>query len=92
MLSLVLCYSLLLNLFFNSNRQTNFIVLIQVGEAEKLVKTLFQVAISRQPSVIFMDEVCLFFLFLVDLAEHLLLLINVLLLGRSEYVFALVFR
>ncbi|KAF2567370.1 hypothetical protein F2Q68_00028432 [Brassica cretica] len=28
-----------------------------VGEAEKLVKTLFQVAISRQPSVIFMDEI-----------------------------------
>jgi spastin len=29
-----------------------------VGEAEKLVRTLFIVAISRQPSVIFMDEVC----------------------------------
>lgn len=28
-----------------------------VGEAEKLVRTLFQVAISRQPSVIFMDEI-----------------------------------
>ncbi|CAA7050727.1 unnamed protein product [Microthlaspi erraticum] len=28
-----------------------------VGEAEKLVKTLFEVAISRQPSVIFMDEI-----------------------------------
>ncbi|XP_010506502.1 PREDICTED: spastin-like isoform X1 [Camelina sativa] len=28
-----------------------------VGEAEKLVKALFQVAISRQPSVIFMDEI-----------------------------------
>ncbi|XP_010559116.1 PREDICTED: spastin isoform X2 [Tarenaya hassleriana] len=27
-----------------------------VGEAEKLVRTLFQVAVSRQPSVIFMDE------------------------------------
>jgi spastin len=34
-----------------------------VGEAEKLVKTLFQVAISRQPSVIFMDEVCTLFPF-----------------------------
>jgi spastin len=30
----------------------------QVGEAEKLVRTLFMVAIERQPSVIFMDEVC----------------------------------
>ncbi|KAJ0054479.1 hypothetical protein Pint_00280 [Pistacia integerrima] len=29
-----------------------------VGEAEKLVRTLFMVAISRQPSVIFIDEVC----------------------------------
>ncbi|KAJ6872686.1 spastin [Populus alba x Populus x berolinensis] len=29
-----------------------------VGEAEKLVRALFIVAISRQPSVIFMDEVC----------------------------------
>ncbi|KAF2604612.1 hypothetical protein F2Q70_00024662 [Brassica cretica] len=28
-----------------------------VGEAETLVKTLFQVAVSRQPSVIFMDEI-----------------------------------
>ncbi|KAH8488500.1 hypothetical protein H0E87_024245 [Populus deltoides] len=28
-----------------------------VGEAEKLVRTLFIVAISRQPSVIFMDEI-----------------------------------
>ncbi|KAK6162458.1 hypothetical protein DH2020_002299 [Rehmannia glutinosa] len=28
-----------------------------VGEGEKLVKTLFQVAISRQPSVIFIDEI-----------------------------------
>ncbi|KAH0980419.1 hypothetical protein GBA52_007596 [Prunus armeniaca] len=28
-----------------------------VGEAEKLVRTLFLVAISRQPSVIFMDEI-----------------------------------
>ncbi|XP_010559115.1 PREDICTED: spastin isoform X1 [Tarenaya hassleriana] len=28
-----------------------------VGEAEKLVRTLFQVAVSRQPSVIFMDEI-----------------------------------
>lgn len=28
-----------------------------VGEGEKLVKTLFTVAISRQPSVIFMDEI-----------------------------------
>ncbi|KAG2290064.1 hypothetical protein Bca52824_049668 [Brassica carinata] len=29
----------------------------EVGEAETLVKTLFQVAVSRQPSVIFMDEI-----------------------------------
>jgi len=29
-----------------------------VGEAEKLVRTLFMVAKSRQPSVIFIDEVC----------------------------------
>ncbi|KAJ6679520.1 AAA DOMAIN-CONTAINING [Salix purpurea] len=28
-----------------------------VGEAEKLVRTLFMVAVSRQPSVIFMDEI-----------------------------------
>ncbi|CAL1370247.1 unnamed protein product [Linum trigynum] len=28
-----------------------------VGEAEKLVRTLFTVAVSRQPSVIFMDEI-----------------------------------
>ncbi|XP_078161953.1 AAA-type ATPase family protein isoform X2 [Carex rostrata] len=28
-----------------------------VGEAEKLVRTLFQVAVDRQPSVIFMDEI-----------------------------------
>ncbi|CAA7403645.1 unnamed protein product [Spirodela intermedia] len=28
-----------------------------VGEAEKLVKTLFMIAVSRQPSVIFMDEI-----------------------------------
>ncbi|KAL2607071.1 hypothetical protein GLYMA_09G267500v4 [Glycine max] len=28
-----------------------------VGEAEKLVRTLFMVAISRQPSVIFIDEI-----------------------------------
>ncbi|CAN1308300.1 spast [Linum perenne] len=28
-----------------------------VGEAEKLVRTLFSVAVSRQPSVIFMDEI-----------------------------------
>ncbi|KAJ6722782.1 SPASTIN [Salix koriyanagi] len=28
-----------------------------VGEAEKLVHTLFMVAVSRQPSVIFMDEI-----------------------------------
>ncbi|XP_057753417.1 uncharacterized protein LOC130973060 isoform X1 [Arachis stenosperma] len=28
-----------------------------VGEAEKLVRTLFSVAISRQPSVIFIDEI-----------------------------------
>ncbi|KQK19706.1 spastin isoform X1 [Brachypodium distachyon] len=28
-----------------------------VGEAEKLVRTLFMVAIDRQPSVIFMDEI-----------------------------------
>nr|CAB3466838.1 unnamed protein product [Digitaria exilis] len=28
-----------------------------VGEAEKLVRTLFMVAIERQPSVIFMDEI-----------------------------------
>jgi len=33
--------------------------LLQVGEGEKLVRTLFMVAIERQPSVIFMDEVCL---------------------------------
>lgn len=32
-----------------------------MGEAEKLVRTLFLVAISRQPSVIFMDEVWWFF-------------------------------
>ncbi|XP_020260370.1 spastin-like isoform X2 [Asparagus officinalis] len=31
-----------------------------VGEAEKLVRTLFMVAVSRQPSVIFMDEVSYF--------------------------------
>ncbi|KAK4411310.1 Fidgetin-like protein 1 [Sesamum angolense] len=30
---------------------------IKVGEGEKLVRTLFQVAISRQPSVIFIDEI-----------------------------------
>ncbi|KAE8709396.1 hypothetical protein F3Y22_tig00110332pilonHSYRG01437 [Hibiscus syriacus] len=30
-----------------------------VGEGEKLVRTLFMVAISKQPSVIFMDERCL---------------------------------
>ncbi|MCH89233.1 spastin [Trifolium medium] len=30
-----------------------------VGEAEKLVRTLFMVATSRQPSVIFIDEVSL---------------------------------
>ena len=35
--------------------------LLQVGEAEKLVRTLFMVAIERQPSVIFMDEVCLLY-------------------------------
>jgi len=29
----------------------------QVGEAEKLVRALFMVAKSRQPSVIFMDEI-----------------------------------
>lgn len=29
-----------------------------MGEAEKLVRALFMVAKSRQPSVIFMDEVC----------------------------------
>ncbi|KAJ3672484.1 hypothetical protein LUZ60_007205 [Juncus effusus] len=28
-----------------------------VGEAEKLVRTLFDVAVARQPSVIFMDEI-----------------------------------
>lgn len=28
-----------------------------MGEAEKLVRTLFEVAVARQPSVIFMDEV-----------------------------------
>ncbi|CAL9197759.1 unnamed protein product [Musa hybrid cultivar] len=28
-----------------------------VGEAEKLVRTLFEVAVARQPSVIFMDEI-----------------------------------
>ncbi|XP_038977583.1 spastin-like isoform X1 [Phoenix dactylifera] len=28
-----------------------------VGEAEKLVRTLFMVAVARQPSVIFMDEI-----------------------------------
>ncbi|KAL3814899.1 hypothetical protein ACJIZ3_016167 [Penstemon smallii] len=28
-----------------------------VGEGEKLVRTLFQVAVSRQPSVIFIDEI-----------------------------------
>lgn len=28
-----------------------------VGEAEKLVRTLFMVAVSRQPAVIFMDEI-----------------------------------
>lgn len=28
-----------------------------VGEAEKLVRTLFMVAVSKQPSVIFMDEI-----------------------------------
>lgn len=28
-----------------------------VGEAEKLVRTLFMVAVSRQPSIIFMDEI-----------------------------------
>ncbi|KAJ6807497.1 uncharacterized protein M6B38_170440 [Iris pallida] len=28
-----------------------------VGEAEKLVRTLFMVAVNRQPSVIFMDEI-----------------------------------
>ncbi|RZC53043.1 hypothetical protein C5167_011898 [Papaver somniferum] len=33
------------------------IVCIKVGEAKNLVRTLFKVAISRQPSVIFMDEV-----------------------------------
>ncbi|KAJ0478926.1 putative microtubule-severing ATPase [Helianthus annuus] len=31
-----------------------------LGEGEKLVRTLFAVAVSRQPSVIFMDEVCYF--------------------------------
>lgn len=34
-----------------------------MGEAEKLVKTLFFVAASRQPSVIFMDEVFTIWLF-----------------------------
>jgi AAA+ superfamily predicted ATPase len=34
-----------------------FLLATQVGEAEKLVRTLFMVAIDRQPSVIFMDEV-----------------------------------
>ncbi|KAM0009674.1 putative microtubule-severing ATPase [Helianthus debilis subsp. tardiflorus] len=28
-----------------------------LGEGEKLVRTLFAVAVSRQPSVIFMDEI-----------------------------------
>ncbi|ONK71287.1 uncharacterized protein A4U43_C04F6920 [Asparagus officinalis] len=35
-------------------------LLEMVGEAEKLVRTLFMVAVSRQPSVIFMDEVSYF--------------------------------
>lgn len=41
------------------SKLTHFSLAKQVGEAEKLVRTLFMVAIDRQPSVIFMDEVCL---------------------------------
>lgn len=46
-------------IFYNGREiLTRWSLLNQVGEAEKLVRTLFMVAVSRQPSVIFMDEVC----------------------------------
>ncbi|WOL08220.1 hypothetical protein Cni_G16972 [Canna indica] len=34
---------------------------LKVGEAEKLVQTLFEVAVVRQPSVIFMDEAGIYY-------------------------------
>ena len=58
-LALFCLLSFVIGLFISNIAKLTFMY-CQVGEAEKLVKTLFQVAISRQPSVIFMDEVCTF--------------------------------
>lgn len=45
------------HLHISLSEPTLFHLHTQVGEAEKLVRTLFMVAVERQPSVIFMDEV-----------------------------------
>jgi spastin len=44
-------------LYFKYSKATPFLLATQVGKAEKLVRMLFMVAIDRQPSAIFMDEV-----------------------------------
>ena len=48
-----------LSFFFKKKKRKTrgHLFYLTVGEGEKLVRTLFAVAISKQPSVIFMDEV-----------------------------------